>query len=406
MTTTRYAFTNKQSASNKMPRQINRNLIFNQIRTRQPISRADLARVSGLQRSTVSLIVEELLAERWIVEGSMGHLPRGRRPTFLNLNSQRGVLALDIHPAQTTLAVTDLGGKIIVQNVIALPADPHKVIGVIVGAIRKMIAAHKDRSFDGIGISVPGRFHLGPDKTRFAKPGSSKSDSRKSDSRKSIFAPNVTWPIGSIKSRVEQATGLPVVVDNVANACALSEVWFGYSDGVRDLVVVNVSEGLGTGIFANGRILRGESGYAGEFGHVQMDPNGLPCGCGSRGCWETVASNRAGMRYYSEIVKEPSPPFEDLLKLAVEGDSAGLQALDRMCIALGRGMHMIASALAPSEIVVVGGITGTWELAGPLIEAEMRRNPLARVPLLRPAYEGDTARLRSAVALVMNENSL
>jgi predicted NBD/HSP70 family sugar kinase len=112
------------------------------------------------------------------------------------------------------------------------------------------------------------------------------------------------------------------------------------------------------------------------------------------------------MRYYSEIVKEPSPPFEDLLKLAVEGDSAGLQALDRMCIALGRGMHMIASALAPSEIVVVGGITGTWELAGPLIEAEMRRNPLARVPLLRPAYEGDTARLRSAVALVMNENSL
>ncbi|MGA9671248.1 MAG: sugar kinase, partial [Terracidiphilus sp.] len=170
MMTTRYAFTNKQSASNKMPRQINRNLIFNQIRTRQPISRADLARVSGLQRSTVSLIVEELLAERWIVEGSMGHLPRGRRPTFLNLNSQRGVLALDIHPAQTTLAVTDLGGKIIARNVIALPADPRKVIGVIVSAIRKMIAAHGDRSFDGIGISVPGRFHLGSDGTRPAKP--------------------------------------------------------------------------------------------------------------------------------------------------------------------------------------------------------------------------------------------
>jgi predicted NBD/HSP70 family sugar kinase len=406
MMTTRYAFTNKQSASNKMPRQINRNLIFNQIRTRQPISRADLARASGLQRSTVSLIVEELLRERWIVEGSMGRLPRGRRPTFLNLNSQRGVLAVDIHPAQSTLAVTDLGGKILTQDVIALPADPEKVIGVIVSAIRKMIADHGDRSFDGIGISVPGRFHLGSDKSRTGKLSLAKSSASKPSLDKSIFAPNVTWPIGSIKSRVEQTTGLPVVVDNVANACALSEVWFGYSDGLKDLVVVNVSEGLGTGIFANGQILRGEGGYAGEFGHVQMDPNGLPCGCGSRGCWETVASNRAGMRYYSEIANQPSPPFEGLLKLAAAGDSAGRQAIDKMCAALGRGMHAIASALAPSEIVVVGDITGIWEVAGPLVEAEMRRNPLARVPLLRPAHEGDTARLRSAVALVMNENSL
>jgi predicted NBD/HSP70 family sugar kinase len=396
MMSTRYAFTNKQSASNKMPRQINRNLIFNQIRTRQPISRADLARASGLQRSTVSLIVEELLEERWIVEGSMGRLPRGRRPTFLNLNSQRGVLAMDIHPALTTLAVTDLGGKILAQNEIALPEDPQKVIGVIVNAIRKMIAVHGDRSFDGIGMSLPGRFDLHSDK---AQPGKSTRD-------KSIFAPNITWPIGRVKSRVEQATGLPVVVDNVANACALSEVWFGYSDGVKDLVVVNVSEGLGTGIFANGRILRGEGGYAGEFGHVQMDPNGLTCGCGSRGCWETVASNRAGMRYYAELANQPSPPFEALLKLAEAGDPPGRQAIEKMCAALGRGMHMIASALAPSEIVLVGDITSIWDIAGPLVEAEMHRNPLARVPLLRPAYEGNKARLRSAVALVMNENSL
>ena len=386
MPTPRFSFTNKLSASNKVPRQINRNLIFNQIRARQPISRADLARVSGLQRSNVSLIVEELLAERWIVEGSMGRLPRGRRPTFLNLNGQRGVLALDIHPSQTTLAVTDLGGRILAQSLIELPANPQRVIGAIVDAIRKMIAANSDRSFDGIGISLPGRFD--PQLERF------------------VFAPNVDWPIQRIKSRVEQATGLPVVVDNVANACALSEVWFGDSDGMHDLVVVNVSEGLGTGIFANGRIIRGEGGSAGEFGHVQVDPNGLPCGCGSRGCWETVASNRAGMRYYTEIANKPSPPFDDLLKLVEAGDPAAREAIDKMCAALGRGMHMIASALAPSEIVVVGDITPLWHLVGPLIEAEMRRNPLVRVPRLRPAHEGNKARLRSAVALVMNENLL
>jgi predicted NBD/HSP70 family sugar kinase len=112
------------------------------------------------------------------------------------------------------------------------------------------------------------------------------------------------------------------------------------------------------------------------------------------------------MRYYTEIANKPSPPFDDLLKLVEAGDPAAREAIDKMCAALGRGMHMIASALAPSEIVVVGDITPLWHLVGPLIEAEMRRNPLVRVPRLRPAHEGNKARLRSAVALVMNENLL
>jgi predicted NBD/HSP70 family sugar kinase len=386
MPTQQFNPNNQQSASNKMPRQINRNLIFNQIRTRQPISRADLSRSSGLQRSTVSLIVEELLAERWIVEGSTGQIPRGRRPTFLNINGQRGVLAVDIHPTHTALAVTDLGGNILAQDVVVPPDDPKKVAGAIVDAIRKMIAAHRDRSFDGIGINLPGRFD--PGLVKF------------------MFAPNIDWPVGRLLSRVKQATGLPVVVDNVANACALSEIWFGYSDGLHDLVAVNVSEGVGTGIIANGRLLRGVGGVAGEFGHVQLDPCGLPCACGSRGCWETVASNRAGMRYYAEIAHKPSPAFDVLLKLAESGDPAAAEAIDKMCKALGRGMHMIASALAPSEIVVVGDITTAWNLAGPVIEAEMRRNRLVRIPKLRPARGGNQARLRSAVALVMNENQL
>jgi predicted NBD/HSP70 family sugar kinase len=382
MPTTRLFLNNQTNASNRIAREINRNLIFNHIRVRQPVSRADLARISGLQRSTVSLIVEELIAENWIVEGQTGEIPRGRKPTFLNLNGKRGVLALDIHPTQSTLAVTDLSGKVIAEDIVALPSDPQKVVGAIVAAIRQMIAAHVDHSFEGIGMSLPGRFN-----PRFAK---------------SIFAPNIDWPIGQLKARVEQATGLPVVVDNVANACALSEVWFGYSDATRDLVVVNVSEGIGTGIFANGQLMRGESGVAGEFGHVQLDPNGLPCGCGGRGCWETVASNRAGLRYYAEITGNSLPSFGALLQLAAASDPAAQEALDKMCKALGRGMHMISLALAPSELVVVGDITTFWHVAGPAIDTEMRRFPLVRIPKLRPAQEGNRARLRSAVALVMS----
>src|SRR5271167_1062317 len=307
-TAQRFTFTHQQSASNKMPREINRNLIFNLIRTKQPISRADLARASQLQRSTVSLIVEELLAARWIVEGSMGHLPRGRRPTFLHLNDGRGVIALDIHPSQTTLAVADLGGKIVAQSLVVLQ-NPKKVIAAIVAAILKMMAANGDRSFDGIGMSLPGRLDIQMEKL--------------------IFAPNIDWPIGGIKAKVEQATGLPVSVDNVANACALSEVWFGDSDGVHDLVAVNVSEGIGTGIFANGRLLRGEGALAGEFGHVQMEPDGLLCGCGNRGCWETLASNRAGVRYYTEFAKKPPIPFDAVLRLAQSGDTAARKAIEK-----------------------------------------------------------------------------
>jgi predicted NBD/HSP70 family sugar kinase len=381
----RFTFTRRQSASNKTPRQINRNLVFNLIRTRQPLSRADLARVSGLQRSTVSLIVEELIKERWVLEGSTGRPPRGRRPTFLELNHQRAVIALDIHPSQTTVAVTDLGGKIVAQNVVELPSDPKKAIQPIISAIRKLIAANSDKSFDGIGISLPGR----ADPIR----------------EEPIFAPNLKWPISSIKSRIQKATGLRVEMDNVANACALSEVWFGDSDGLHDLVVVNVSEGIGTGIFANGQLLRGANGMAGEFGHVQMEINGPRCGCGGRGCWETVASNRAGLRYYEEMSGAASPAsFGALVKMAQSNDANAIKALEKMSSFLGRGLRMIASALAPNEIVIVGDITSAWYLFGPIVEAELKQNALSKEPRLRPSFEGNTARLRSAVALVMNGN--
>jgi predicted NBD/HSP70 family sugar kinase len=386
MPTSRFMLNGNLSASNRIARQINRNLIFNQIRVKQPISRAELARTSGLQRSTVSLIVEELLADRWVVEGPTGEIPRGRKPIFLNVNVQRGVLALDIHPAHAMLAVTDLVGKIISLDSVQFPSRREDVIGVILNSAKKMLRTHSNRTFEGVGINLPGRF-----------------DPR---IEKSIFAPNVVWPIWQLKSRVEKATGLPVVVDNVANACALSEVWFGYGGQMHDLVVVNVSEGIGTGIFANGHLLRGQAGAAGEFGHVQLDPQGLRCGCGSTGCWETIASNRAGMRYYAAIAKQPVPSFEILVQLAKVDDPAAKEALSMMCKALGRGMRMIALALAPGEIVIVGDITNVWDWAGPVIEAEMRRFALVRVPNIRPASEGNKARLRSAVALVMSSKML
>ena len=99
---------------------------------------------SGLQRSTVSLIAEELIQGEWVLEGQTGKLPRGRRPTFLQLNDQRAVIALDIHPSHTMVAVVDLGGRIVAQNLVVLPEDPAKAMKMLIAAIKNMMTANKD----------------------------------------------------------------------------------------------------------------------------------------------------------------------------------------------------------------------------------------------------------------------
>jgi predicted NBD/HSP70 family sugar kinase len=375
-----------QIASNRTPRRINRNLLFNLIRTRQSISRTDLARVSGLQNSTVSVIVEELIADGWVVEGSSGHLPRGRRPVFLEIDSHRVVVALDVHPAQITIGLSDLGGNFITQGIIALPAKRDQAFATLVSGVSRFIRGHEEKSIIGIGICLPGRtdLHL----------------------QELTFAPNLKWEYTKLKSRIEESLGMKVVMDNVANACALSEVWFGGNDRIHDLVVVNVSEGLGTGIFAHGRLLRGDSGMAGEFGHVVLDPSGVRCSCGLRGCWETLASNRAALRYYNEAFpKGRIRSFDRLLKLAEQRDSEAITAFTKVASQLGRGMKMIASILDPKEIIVVGAITSIWSRFGPIVEAEMRQNSTQKVPSLRPSYRAD-ARLRGAVALVLNDGEV
>src|SRR5205807_1656021 len=124
-----------QGASNEAVRDFNRRVVLNLIRTRQPISRADLARISGLQRSTISLIVEQLIEESWVLEGPTGRLPRGRRPTFLRLNDERVIIGVDVRPTQTTVALADANGKFTSQEVIATPADPKAASDALVESI-------------------------------------------------------------------------------------------------------------------------------------------------------------------------------------------------------------------------------------------------------------------------------
>jgi predicted NBD/HSP70 family sugar kinase len=204
-----------------------------------------------------------LLNEKWIVEGAAARRPRGRRPTLLELNSEMVIAVADIRPHQAVIAVVDLNGRFLSREALPLVSDPQRGVSNIIVGMQRMMKLHPDKSFEGIGISLPGR--VDPISQRL------------------ILAPNLPWSLYDIKKAIEKQIPLQVEMDNAANACLLSELWFGRMDGVRNAVLITISEGVGTAILANGQLVTGKSGMAGEFGHVPIDPAGPKCGCGRLG---------------------------------------------------------------------------------------------------------------------------
>ncbi len=376
-----------QIASSEVIRDINRRIVLNLIRTRQPISRADLARASGMQRSTISLIVEELIEDEWVLEGPTVPLPRGRRPTFLRLNEAKAIIGVDIRPGQTTVALADVNGKFAAPDSMPTPADPQAAIGEIVSRIQTLLTTCDGKKIEGIGISLPGWYDR--------------------NTGRLVFAPNLGWRDVDLRTPVMEATGLEVELENAANACALAAVWFDGWESFRNLVVLTVSEGIGAGILVNGQLACGMGGMAGEFGHVSLDPEGPLCSCGSRGCWEVFGSNRAAVRYYQELNGNHSQPtFLDLLGRADSGDPHAVVALETMAHHLGRGMRIIVAGLAPERIIVIGDLTRSWSRFARLLEADVADQvlPGGQPPLLIPAHEDGMARLRGTVALVLRKH--
>src|SRR3984885_6963536 len=127
-----------QLASSETARTINRDIVLELVRTNQPISRADLARLSGLGRSTVSQIVEQLIDENWVREGAMGSLPRGRRPTLVGLNGALVAIAVDIHPRQASVALVDLNGKLLSRSLAPLTSDPAASMRLIIDCMHRI----------------------------------------------------------------------------------------------------------------------------------------------------------------------------------------------------------------------------------------------------------------------------
>jgi predicted NBD/HSP70 family sugar kinase len=221
------------------------------------------------------------------------------------------------------------------------------------------------------------------------------------------MAPNLHWHDFPIREAFAKELGVPIEIENAANACLLSELWFGRIDGIRNAVLVTLSEGVGAAILAEGRLIIGEDGMAGEFGHICVNPSGPVCGCGARGCWEMYASSPAALRFYNEL--EPASPrrtIVELVALAIDGHPSAIKALEKQAIAIGQGLHMINAILSPDLILFAGDITTFWEMSKGVIERECKAGLMAGDgPRLLSIGDGEVARLRGAAAVVLQRHS-
>jgi predicted NBD/HSP70 family sugar kinase len=386
-----------QIATRGTSREINRQIALNLIRTHQPMSRADLARMMGLRRGAISLIVSELLEEKFVFEGMTGEAERGRKPTFLYIDSRgRSIVAVDIRVTRTYILMTDRLCKPLVGPV-SFPTDhdPKRLVVELSKRIKQMLADHQEvGACEGIGVVVPGMVDQ--------------------QTSRILHAPTLGWRDIYIREPLAAATGLPVHVENSGKACALSLVWTTRGDtaSISDLAFVTVSDGVGVGILAGGEILRGRHNIAGEFGHVPLNLDGPRCSCGATGCWEAYISNLATLsRYFGRQLQDATLlpaeiatfTIDDLIARARAGDAKAVAAIQSTARYLGLGLASIINAIDPTRIYIGGEITTAWDLIEATVRAalaERTLTPDAGNPDIRIVSALDYPRLRGAAALV------
>ncbi|MDT3399043.1 ROK family glucokinase [Streptomyces sp. B1866] len=275
-------------------------------------------------------------------------------------------IGVDIGGTKIAAGVVDEGGAILDTCTVPTPGTPEGVIDAIADAVREVSSGHE---VEAVGIGAAGYVD---------------------DKRATVlFAPNINWRHEALKDKVEQRVGMPVVVENDANAAAWGEYRFGAGQGHDDVVCITLGTGLGGGIIIGGRLHRGRFGVAAEFGHVRMVPDGLLCGCGSQGCWEQYASGRALVRYARQRATAQPENAEILLGLgtgtpdgiqgthvsqaARRGDPVAVDSFRELARWVGAGLADLASLFDPSAFIVGGGVSDEGELVLGPIRKSFRR---------------------------------
>ena len=377
-------------------RQINLSVIMHQLRENAPISRAALADITGLNKTTVSSLVRELIERQFVREVGFetpgGGRSAGRLAMMLTLDPAAGyIVSAEIGVDFLLVICTDFAPQVIWRCKEPINPDmgQQAIFDRLLALLHQAVAVGCEtcNTLLGVAVGVPGLVEQA--------------------SGTLLFAPNLRWENVPLRLPLEEFVNAPLVVDNEANMAALGEHYFGAAQGYDDVLYISAGVGLGGGFVHGGRIYGGVSGFGAEVGHMTMDPEGELCNCGNRGCWETQVSQRALFRYLRRAVGQGRPSrliemTEDnlgqltvpiVVEAARAGDSLSLEALDVLGHHLGIGVASLVNALNP-QLVVFGGILSlAGEFLLPVVEAELGRRALrwnrdaAQVELARHGFD-------------------
>jgi predicted NBD/HSP70 family sugar kinase len=376
-------------------RDANRARVFRELTTLGITSRAEIARRTGLSASTVSAIIAELQRDGLVTEqaGVEGSGPRGGRPAAgIALHRRAGVaVGVDFGKRHLAVAVCDLSHQVLAETWQEMDEDYTAELGLkrAQELIRRALAdaGAADDTAVGVGVGLPGPIH--------AISGTLGS---------STILPG--WSGVRIED-VERDFELPVYIDNDANLGARAEWIWGAGRGSDTLVYLKVATGIGSGLIANGQVLMGAGGTAGEIGHVSVQPEGDICRCGSRGCLETVASSAAVIRMLERALGE-TLELDEVIRRARDGDLACARALADAGRNIGVAAATLCNLLNPQRIAVGGSLGAAGDLLlNPMRESlELRAIPSAAADAEIVQSElGERAELLGALALVLDKAS-
>lgn len=373
-------------------RDINKKIVLNYVRDRSPISRADIARETDLQRSTVSAIVDDLQRDDLIEEIGTGASSGGRKPTLLKIKTGTPVaVGVDVTPRKTTVAVADLAGEVLEQETLATSPNMDFMNEQIVQRVQCFAGKYPHSNLE-VGISVPGIADQKSGKVR--------------------YIPYFQWTDWDIAALLNEKTNLPVTIENDANAIALAELWFGREEvrKTSNFITVLIGEGIGTGIIFDGQIYRGENGAAGEFGHMIIGGGKAPvkCSCGSLDCWEAHCSEKAILAKYQYYLKldgmsSESLTFREVVNLANNGEELAQQVFRETAKYLGIGISNLIIGMSPRKVIVNGTIINAWDFVKCELEKLSERSVRGGLPktMIIPSTLGDSPTLMGSLSLVL-----
>jgi predicted NBD/HSP70 family sugar kinase len=369
-------------------RHINRQIVLNYVREKELISRAEISHETALQRSTVSLIVEELKT-LGLIDEIEGESTGGRPPLLLRLRAGGPIaIGVDLGTAETVVATGDLVGRILKRESFATKPDVEASFRQIQECVQEFLSA--EPGIEAIGISLPG----------LVDP----------ETGEAIFVPYFKWREWPVAAQLHAATDRTVLVDNDANAAALAELWLVRPEilDARDFIFVLVEDGLGTGIVFDGQIYHGINGAAGEFGHMTIAKDApVACAAGSHECWEAFASERAALARYASMsngAKAPAITFDQLIDRALQEDRIARQALLETAHYLGLGISNLLKGLSPEAVIVGGRIARAWPIISDELNDTVGQSSICRglqSARVIPSTLGANTRLLGALSLVL-----